>query len=195
MRPFRVPDGMRSSTAPSAQAVPGAGTPSKVHPRAPRHTAEYTCSALCVVSHDSTSRRNTQKTGKIRTVFHSAHLFSPLTRSGRALQNQRDIRHKVKKLLAAIAAARSFFIFIGIPARSDRAHKTGRLRLSQCSGCLSSPRKNTATVPGPQCEAMMVPMSQILTSPLMPGNRSSSACLVFCASSGHWEWQIQHFPL
>ena len=35
----------------------------------------------------------------------------------------------------------------------------------ELSGRRSSPRKNTATVPGPQWEAMMVPMPQTRMSP------------------------------
>ena len=36
----------------------------------------------------------------------------------------------------------------------------------------SSPWKNTEIVPGPVCDAIIVPMSQILISPLMFGNCS-----------------------
>lgn len=46
-------------------------------PRAPSHTAEDTCSALCVVSHDSTSRRNTQKQEKSAPSFIPPISFHP----------------------------------------------------------------------------------------------------------------------
>ena len=46
-------------------------------PRAPSHTAEDTCSALCVVSHDSPSRRNTQKQEKSAPSFIPLIAFHP----------------------------------------------------------------------------------------------------------------------
>ena len=59
---------------------------------------------------------------------------------------------------------------------------------------LSSPRKKAATVPGPQCEAMIVPMLSIFILPLSLGNCSSSACFVSSASSGQFELLRKNFP-
>ena len=64
----------------------------------------------------------------------------------------------------------------------------------ELSGRRSSPRKNTATVPGPQWEAMMVPMSQMRTSPSMWGKRSFTAAAVISASSRQLEWHTKHLP-
>ncbi len=61
------------------------------------------------------------------------------------------------------------------------------------SGSRSSPKKNTATVPGPLWEAMMVPMSQIRMSPLIWGNLAWTAAFVASASSRQLEWQTKHF--
>ena len=55
----------------------------------------------------------------------------------------------------------------------------------------SSPRKNTATVPGPLWEPMMVPMSHRRILPFRWGKRSSSAVMSRAASSGHREWQTK----
>lgn len=57
-----------------------------------------------------------------------------------------------------------------------------------------SPKKKTATVPGPQCEAIIVPISHMRISPEIFLKRSSMADFVASASSRQLEWQIQHFP-
>ena len=57
----------------------------------------------------------------------------------------------------------------------------------EISGWRSSPKKNTATVPGPQCEAMIVPISLTRMSPWMCGKCSATACRVASASAGQLE--------
>ena len=49
----------------------------------------------------------------------------------------------------------------------------------------SSPMKNTATVPGPLWDPMMVPMSHRRILPFSLGKRSSRASISIRASSGH----------
>ena len=62
------------------------------------------------------------------------------------------------------------------------------------SGARASPKKNTATVPGPEWDATMVPMLQMRISPSMCGNAAATASFVASASAGQLEWQIKTFP-
>ena len=57
---------------------------------------------------------------------------------------------------------------------------------------LSSPQKKSATVPGPECEPIVVPMSKISTLPLSLGKVSSTSSATIFASSMQSELLMKH---
>lgn len=58
----------------------------------------------------------------------------------------------------------------------------------------SSPMKKRATVPGPVCEPMTVPMSLICTLPASAGNLASTMSRTASASSRHALIESEHLP-
>lgn len=58
----------------------------------------------------------------------------------------------------------------------------------------SSPMKNSATVPGPVCEPMTVPMLLICTLPASAGNLASTMSRTASASSRHALIESEHLP-
>lgn len=80
----------------------------------------------------------------------------------------------------------------GIYSRAPRHFAAAQILILNAiySVRLSLPKKNSATVPGPVCEPITVPMGLISTSPSRLGNAPSTIALSWFASASIIEWQI-----
>ena len=89
---------------------------------------------------------------------------------------------------------RLWSVYSSISPRAVSTALSMAAAIGSCSFGRSSPQKQTSKVPGPQWDAVIIPMFQIGISPLIFGKRNAISCFAFSASSGQSECAIQHFP-